>query len=136
METKTVLGDQEWMQDQEFGDWSLDWIQRLEFGVEFKELMPDWSTKITPLPTIHLNNSISFELELILLLPLFVYSVQEQQQQAQQQQLQQQHLDQDLTLPTFQLYPFDQRTDRQTSHHVIYNKSCAKSLPISSSWIL
>ena len=56
---------QERMQDKNFGDCSLDWIESFEFGQEFEELMPKRSTNIAPLSKINFKNSLSFELDLI-----------------------------------------------------------------------
>ena len=72
-ETKTVLWSQECMQDQEFGDWSLDWIESFEFEQDFKELMPKRSTKIAPLSRLNLNiNSLSFYSFYFLLITLII----------------------------------------------------------------
>ena len=53
------------MQDQDQWSFRLSWIESFEFGQEFKELMPERSTKIAPLFGINFKNSLSFELDLI-----------------------------------------------------------------------
>ena len=44
------------MQDQVGESFSLDWIEREEFGQEFEEVWIDWSTKIAPLWSLNLYN--------------------------------------------------------------------------------